>query len=66
MAKHQKLITVRSGEGEYENFFFSPGSLNSLQRHLDCGWFVKYIIDKTDHAAILLERERERPNEYFG
>ena len=58
MAVLQKVVTVRSGDGQYYNFFFTPGSWNSLEQYLAEGWVVRHINDdqKSQHASILFEK----------
>lgn len=55
----QKVKTVSRFDGEYHNFFFSPGSIDSLERNIQEGWMVKFISDDraNEKAVIIFERE---------
>jgi hypothetical protein len=52
----QKIVTVRQDDGQYSNFFFTPGSIGSLQEHFNKGWHVKFIKDNGREAVIVFER----------
>ena len=41
---------------EYYNFFFTPGSQDSLSDFLSRGWVVKHINDTGTKASVLFER----------
>jgi hypothetical protein len=53
----QRLIIVEGAD--YSNFFFTPGSIDSLKSFLDLGYTVKFIKDTGYKASILLERVYE-------
>jgi hypothetical protein len=50
----QRLITV--GGADYINFFFTPGSIDSLHQFISRGWIVKHIKDDGSTAVILFEK----------
>lgn len=57
----QKLVTVKRYCGEYHNFFFVPGSIDSMSSMIKEGWVVKEIISndsKAQNAVILFERKK--------
>ncbi len=51
---YQRLIVV--GGDQYLNFFFVPGSMNSLRSFLEKGYTVKFIKDNGREASILFEK----------
>lgn len=54
----QRVITVGPSDGSYYNFFFTPGSVGSLQTHSNFGWIVKEIIRLgDDQATIILQKK---------
>ena len=61
MRKEQKLVTVRHTDGQYYNFWYTPGSINSLEQHLDDGWIAIHIKDDPDMetAVVLFEKTVE-------
>lgn len=58
----QKVITVRKGDSEYYNFFFTPGSYKSLEHYVREGWIVKHIDDNGCVSCILIERKKKPEN----
>lgn len=62
----QKVVTVEEFHGEYHNFFFVPGSHESLQRYIDDGWTVKFIKDSGTRAVVVFERARVRRAHPYG
>ena len=57
--KRQKIITLRSSDGEFYNFFNTSGSTESLNGYLCDGWIVLDMeIDKERQKGwVLLEKE---------
>jgi hypothetical protein len=53
----QKLIVLERYDGKYGNFFKAPGSINSLQKFLDDGWYVKdmHLDKENERGWVLLE-----------
>lgn len=56
MKMEQKIIIRREQDGELHGFLESPGSLGSLQRHLDEGWLLKFSYPRDFCTVFLLER----------
>lgn len=56
--KEQKIIALVRYDGKYYNFFNTPGSIESLQWHIERGWIViKMDIDTDSQSGwVLLER----------
>ncbi len=54
----QKVVNLQKYNGEYLNFFFTPGSIGSLQSHIRDNWIVKFIKDDPERqeAVVLFER----------
>lgn len=62
--KIQKVIRVERLDGEYYNFFNSPGSINSLSRLVnELCWTVKFIKDDPEKEVAILILEREENDE---
>lgn len=61
MKKIQKLVTLSRRDGQYLNFFYTPGSIDSLERFLSNGWLVKEMeLNKEAQTGwVLLEKEQE-------
>ena len=56
----QIVVNVWRDEGQYHNFFWSPGSCDSLKGYLKSGWLVKFIKDdpENEKACIIFERSK--------
>lgn len=52
----QKYLALSEHNGQRHNFFFSAGSLDSIDSLLKDGWRVIYIRDENYNTAVLLER----------
>jgi hypothetical protein len=59
--KKQKLITLSYYDGQYHNFFHSPGSQGSLSKLIEEGWLVVFIKEygtpDAPAATVLMEKE---------
>lgn len=56
--RRQTVKNLRSYDGEYYNFFNTPGSIGSLNSYLAQGFSVVFINDdpKSQTACVILER----------
>lgn len=56
--KKQKVITVDWQHGAYYNFFFTPGSIESLNSIIENGWSLVFIKDdkKAERAVAVFEK----------
>lgn len=59
MKKIQKVITKDRNDGDYYNFFFTPGSINSMENMIRSGWTLVHINDdkKSERVSAVFEKE---------
>lgn len=60
----QKVITVTHQDGAYHNFFFTPGSLDSMQDIINKGWRLKFLKDDGNRAVAVFEKWSRVPSEF--
>lgn len=57
--KIQRVVTKNSYYGEYYNFLYSPGSIDSLVRFIEDGWTLYYINDNKEAEQLVAVFEKE-------
>lgn len=61
MNPRRKVVTVLHDHGDYYNFFWTPGSMDSLARHIKEGWRLVFIQDDRVNERAVAVFERGEP-----
>jgi len=55
VSKQQKYLNLSRADGQFYNFLYTPGSINSLHSHLKDGWIVKEMhLNHDDQSGFVL------------
>lgn len=59
--KEQKVVTVSRSYGQYHNFFYTPGSMGSLENYIKDGWTLIHLNDdrQNEQAIAIFERPKK-------